>query len=111
MSHDGGQPWTTTELREASALWRKGWSMAELAIALGRSRESIKHQVASRRDLFPRRRDARSEIRSDGDPVNLKVSLTPFLHRTIKAEAARRGVSQNMLIREALRDRFLRRKS
>jgi len=101
--------WTTGELRRASAIWAEGKTMAEIADALGRGRESIKHQVEARRDLFPRRREKRDGFSNSG-LISLKVPVTPYLHKLVKAEAKRRGISQNMVIREALRNVLLRKK-
>lgn len=100
--------WTGAELKRASLLWSAGLSMIQIASELERSKESVKHQIAARRDLFPRRRQPRSEIRNDGPAVAFKFTVTPFMHRAVKKEARRRGISQCMVVREALRDVLLR---
>ena len=99
--------WTMAELHRASSLWSEGRPAAEISAMIGRDGGSFRHQVAARRDLFPRRRQARAEIRNDGEPVTLKFSVPPFLHRRIKRAASERGVSMCMVVREALREKFL----
>lgn len=97
--------WTTGELKRASALWKEGKSIQEIADVLERGRGSIKHVTQTRRDLFPRRKQARDYFK---DAVNIKVPITEATYRVMKAEAKERGISLNMLIRETLRDRFVR---
>lgn len=100
--------WTTIELQWASRLWKQGKTLTEIADTLGRGRESVKHQCEARRDLFPRRREKRDGFSNVGKLISLKVPITPFMHKAVKAEARRRGVSQNIVIREALRAVLLR---
>lgn len=97
--------WTTTELHHASRLWKNGDSIEEMALKLKRGRESIKHQTQSRRDLFPRRKQPRGDIK---EVVDIKLAITPYMHRLMKLEAKERGISFNMLVRETFRDRFVR---
>lgn len=97
--------WTTGELKRASALWKEGKSIFEIAQALNRGRESIKHVTQTRRDLFPRRKQARDYFK---DKVNIKIPITEATYKAIQAEAKERGISLNMLIRETLQHRFVR---
>lgn len=99
------KPWTTRELKTAADLWKEGKSIETIATALGRGRESVKHQTQVRRDLFPRRKQERMSIK---DVVTTKMVISKFVYRRIKSEATERGISINMVIREALVDRFVR---
>lgn len=81
--------------------------MHEVAAEIGRHEGSLKHKVRENRDLFPRRRQARKELR---ETVDIKLAITPYVHKLVKEEAKARNISMNMLIREVFRDRFLRRR-
>lgn len=108
MPENQRKPWTTLELKAASELWCSGFSLTQIAEKISRGRESVKHQVKARRDLFPRRREPRIEVRNDGRLINIKMAVSPFMYRAIKAEANRRNVSQNMLLREIIRETLIR---
>lgn len=99
------KPWTTKELQTGSELWKQGKSIQSIADALGRGRESVKHQTQTRRDYFPRRKQERMSIK---DTVTTKMVISKFVYRAIKSESKKRGISVNMVIREALVDRFIR---
>lgn len=101
--------WTTNELSRAGQLWREGRTIREVAHEIGRSYESLKHQIETRRDVFPRRRTPRSDVGREGRPVTIKLTISPFLHKLVKKEARARRISMNMVLREAIRDTLLRR--
>lgn len=98
--------WTGAELARAATMWREGMTMEAMAEALGRGRESVKHQVEQDRERFPRRKAARHR----GDTVEMKLTVTKFLHNALRAEAKRRCISMNMVARECIRDALVRRK-
>lgn len=93
-----------TELHHASRLWKDGKRQPEIAAAIGRDVGSLRHKIRERRDLFPRRRQARNSIPAG---TNLKLLVSAYLYQQIKKEAKQRSISINMLIREVLRERFI----
>jgi transposase len=97
--------WTTTELKEASILWKQGNSITKIAEVLGRGRESIKHVTSAHRDLFPRRRSKKLDYK---ELVEIKLPIPIYTYSLMKAEAKSRGISINMLIRETFLHRFVR---
>lgn len=97
--------WLITELHHASRLWKEGKTIEDIAAALNRSVYSTKWQTKRRRDLFPRRHTPKNELK---EVTNLKVAVSPYTHALIKKEAKERGISVNMLIRETLMHRFVR---
>lgn len=101
-----GKGWTIVELHHASRLWKRGDTLKDIALAMNKTRESIKHQSASRRDLFPWRKQPRHDL--TGKTVEVKLKLTVYTYSLIKEEAKERGISINMLVRETFRDRFVR---
>lgn len=103
-------PWTGAELTRAAALWRVGMSIDNMAVELGRSRYSVSHQIEVNRDKFPRRRTKRTDLRHQGAPVRLKVTVSPFMHKMLTAEAKRRNVSMNTVVRDALTDIVIRKR-
>ncbi len=99
------RPWLMSELKEASQLWKSGMSQVDIAQKLGRNVESLKKKVGERRDLFPRRVQYHGDLEN---AVTMKFQVTEFVYKLIKQEAKDRGISINMLVRETLRDRFVR---
>lgn len=95
---------TTLEIKRAAALWSDGLTAKAIGAALGRSEQGVKYMIVRNRALFPRRKLETGHGRS----VKCWFALTPFLDRAIKAEAKARGIKPATLIREALRDRFIR---
>lgn len=100
-----GKSWTTLELKAASNLWKSGKTIEEIAATLGRKREGVKHQTQAHRDYFPRRKQERM---SNASTVTMKFQVTEFVYAAVVEEALARGISINMLVRETLRDRFVR---
>lgn len=100
-----GKNWTTKELKAASVLWKQGLSLEDMGKELHRTRESVKYQTQTRRDYFPRRKQERTYF---ADKVNVKIPISEAVHKAMKAEAKERGISLNMLIRETLKNRFVR---
>lgn len=101
-----GKNWTTSELRIAAKLWSDGLTIVDIANRLCRTRESIKHISCVQRSYFPRRREKRG---SQKDTAQLKLEVSKFLLTAIRKAAKDRGISINMLLRETLRDKFVRR--
>lgn len=95
--------WTNKELGRASDLWMQGLTITQIAQELGRTNRSIQHQILDKRELFPRRRAYRRDVKREHPPVYMKLSITLFMHNLLKKEARRRGVSMNTVIRDAVR--------
>lgn len=100
-----GKNWTTKELKAASVLWKQGLTLENMGKELGRTRESVKYQTQTRRDYFPRRKQEREYFK---DLVQIKIPISEATYKAMKAEAKERGISLNMLIRETLKHRFVR---
>lgn len=100
--------WTTSELKKAQKLWNEGKLVKEIAVELGRNYESVNHQVKRDRERFPRRKAAWGSLSKDG--VSFRAEISEFVMKAIRKEAKERRISINMLIREALLDRFVRKK-
>lgn len=100
--------WTTTELKKAEKLWKQGKLVKEIAVELGRNFQSVNHQVKRDRERFPRRKANWGSLAKDG--VSFRAEISEFVMKAIRKEAEERNISINMIIREALLDRFVRKK-
>ena len=100
--------WTTSELKKAQKLWNEGKLVKEIATELGRSFQSVNHQIKRNRERFPRRKAAWGSLAKEG--VSFRAEISEFVMKAIRKEAEERRISINMIIREALLDRFVRKK-
>lgn len=100
--------WTTSELKKAAKLWGEGWLVKDIAVELGRNFNSVNHQVKRDRERFPRRKAAWGSLSKDG--VSFRTEISEFVMKEIRKEAKERRISINMIIREALLDRFVRKR-
>lgn len=100
--------WTTTELKKAEKLWKEGKLVKEIAVELGRNFQSVNHQVKRDRERFPRRKAKWGSLAKEG--VSFRAEISEFVMKAIRKEAKERRISINMIIREALLDRFVRKK-
>ncbi len=100
--------WSIKEINKASKLWLDGKTTEEIAEALGRGVQSIKHVARQNRPLFPRRNQSHS---GGGPRLQVKFSLTRYMYQVLQKEAAERKVSMSVVINEALRHELISKKN
>jgi hypothetical protein len=97
--------WTISELKRAAEMWERDLSAEEIAEALGRGVQSVKHQIRRHRDRFPRKRQPHGTLGSVGG--SLKVQVTEYMLKLIKKRAKEQGTSMAVVIREILRKELI----
>lgn len=100
--------WTTEEINRAAALWAERHTYAQIAQALGRTANSVKHIITRDRDKFPRFNRPQGGNGTQQRQVALKIAVSEFLYKTIKKQAKVKRHSMSYLIQEALREYFLK---
>lgn len=98
------KPWTTLEIKKAATLWRTGKSLVEMAAALDRSLESVRHKIAADRDNFPRRKRLRGTA---GKLVKVRFEVSEYLYGRIRAAAKRKNMSMTAHIHTVMAKHYM----
>lgn len=99
------KPWTTTELKTAARMWREAKPIQEIADALGRTLESVKHKVHADRRMFPMRKRSRGTAEK---LVKIRFEVSPYLYARVRAAARRDNVSMTQHMHTVLAKHYMR---